>query len=94
MAKRSYNRRSEEELIADLETKIKSIEHRVVARQRKDSAVLKEFPKVKRKLASFSQLCMDHQREDLSNTILAFLTTLENQASAQQATRHEHGASA
>jgi len=80
MAKRSYTRRTDEELIAELESKIKRIEQRVESRKRADSPVLKEIPKVKRKLAQFSQLCVDHGRKDLSNSILAFLSTLEQQA--------------
>ena len=80
MAKRSYNRRSDEELIEDLQERIKKIEGRLQARQRPDARVLKELPKVKRSMARFAQLCMDHQRNDLSNSIVAFLATLENQA--------------
>ena len=80
MTKRTYRRRSDEEKIQDLEDKIRQVQQRIEARERKDSPVLKEVPKVKRKLASFAQLCMDHDRKDLSNTVLAFLATLELQA--------------
>ena len=80
MAKRSYNRRSDEQIIGDLQNKISKIEARLEARQRKDSPVLKDIPKVKRTLAKFAQLCMDHHRKDLSNTVMAFLSTLEVQA--------------
>lgn len=80
MAKRSYNRRTDEEIIDDLQNRIKQIESRVAARQRKDSPVLKEIPKVKRMLGKFAQTCVDHGRGDLSNTALGFLATLERQA--------------
>ncbi len=80
MTKRSYNRRSDEEVIGDLQDKIARIEARLVARQRKDSPVLKEVPKVKRQLAKFAQLCMDHDRKDLANTVMAFLSTVDVQA--------------
>ena len=50
------------------------------SKERIDSPVLKEIPKVKRTLAKFSQLCMDHARADLSNTVVAFLATLDRQA--------------
>ena len=80
MAKRSYNRRSDDEVIGDLQAKIDRIEARLVARQRKDSPVLKEIPKVKRQLAKFAQLCMDHDRKDLANTVMAFLSTIDVQA--------------
>ncbi len=80
MTKRSYNRRSDDEVIGDLQAKIDKIEARLVARQRKDSPVLKEIPKVKRQLAKFAQLCMDHDRKDLANTVMAFLSTIDVQA--------------
>lgn len=80
MAKRSYNRRSDDKVIGDLQAKIDRIEARLVARQRKDSPVLKEIPKVKRQLAKFAQLCMDHDRKDLANTVMAFLSTIDVQA--------------
>ena len=80
MAKRSYHRRTDDEIIADLESRIRKIENRVESKQRTDAAVLKDIPRVKRLLGKFSQLCMDHGRSDLSNSVLAFLATLENQA--------------
>ena len=80
MEKRSYNRRSDEQIITELQSKIQKIEARLHAKKRKDSPVLKEIPKLKRNLAKFAQLCMDHNRKDLSNTVLAFLATLEQQA--------------
>jgi len=80
MAKRSYNRRSDDELIEDLQDRIKKIENRLEARQRPDARILKEIPKLKRTLARFAQLCMDHQRNDISNSIVAFMATVEHQA--------------
>ena len=80
MAKRKYHRRSDEELIAEYETKIRDLEHRVQAKERPDAVVIKELPKFRRQLAKFSQLCMDNQRPDLSNSILAFMCTFDVQA--------------
>jgi len=80
MAKRTYNRRTDTEIIDELQDRIRKIESRVEARQRKDSPVLKEIPKLRRNLAKFAQTCTDHQRGDLSNTVLAFLATIERQA--------------
>ncbi len=80
MAKRSYHRRTDDEIIFELQSRIKKLESRIESRSRQDSRVLKEIPKVKRSLARFSQLCMDHERTDLSNTVQAFLATLEQQA--------------
>ncbi|MFT4539940.1 MAG: hypothetical protein ACI841_005082 [Planctomycetota bacterium] len=83
MTKRSYIRRSDEELIGALEQQIKQIEARKQSKMRKDSPVLKEVPKVKRKLSAFAQLCMDHDRHDLVNTVMAFLATLESQSKSE-----------
>ena len=80
MARRSYNRRSDDQIIQELQDRIKHIEKRIEARTRQDSPVLREIPKVKRALARFAQMCMDHRRNDLSNTVLAFMATLELQA--------------
>lgn len=83
MAKRTYNRRSDDQIIASLEEKIREIEERRESRERRDSPVLKELPKLKKKLGGFAQLCVDHQRQDLANTVLGFLATLELQARAE-----------
>ncbi|MCP3917843.1 MAG: hypothetical protein GY711_20040 [bacterium] len=85
MSKRTYNRRSDEEIIGDLQNKIRKIENRIESKKRPDSAVLKELPKIKRNMARFSQLCMDNDRSDISNTVQGFLATLE--AQARQETR-------
>ena len=50
------------------------------SRQRKDSVVLKELPKVQRTLRRFAQLAIDHGREDVSNMTTAFLAGLERAA--------------
>jgi hypothetical protein len=79
MTKRNYNRRSDDQIIADLEAKISQLQVKIHAKQRPDEPVLKDLPKIRRKLASFSQLCMDHGRGDVSNSVMAFLTMLETQ---------------
>lgn len=76
MAKRTYVRRSDEELIRDLQDKIQRVEARIAAREREDAPVLKEIPKLGRHLRKFAQLATDHGREDLSNMALAFLSGL------------------
>ena len=80
MAKRKYTRRTDEELIGELQDKIKKVQERLESRHRKDSAVLKELPKVQRILKRFAQLAVDHGRADLSNSTLAFLAGLERTA--------------
>lgn len=90
MAKRSYNRRSDEELIRDLQEKIQRVEKRIAAREREDAPVLKEIPKLGRHLRKFSQLAVDHGREDLSNMTLAFLSGL-SRAGEEGAPKSEGG---
>jgi len=80
MATRKYNRRSDDELIAELQTKIDRVQARVESRKRRDSPVIKELPKIQRVLRRFAQLAIDHGREDLSNSTLAFLAGLERAA--------------
>lgn len=85
MTTRKYHRRSDEQLIADYEARIKELQKKMEARERPDTKVLKELPKLKRQLGRFSQLCMDHDRADLSNSILAFLANFEAQAKDEKA---------
>jgi hypothetical protein len=80
MAKRSYTRRSDGEIIEDLQAKIEQLQQRIHKKERSDVAVVKELPRVKRTMARFMQLCLDNGREDLSNTVMAFLATLDRQA--------------
>lgn len=80
MAKRKYTRRTEAERIAELEDKIRAIRKRMESKTRKDAPVLKEIPKLKRAVQRFSQVAIDHDRQDLSNTCLAFLAGLERAA--------------
>jgi len=79
--KRSYRRRSDEERIAELESKIEEQKRKIALRERQDSPVLKDIPGVRRRLQSFAQLAIDHGREDLSNMTMAFLAGLERAAS-------------
>jgi hypothetical protein len=73
MTKRQYTKRTEEEMIADLEAKIAKIKERQEAKLRKDSPVLKKWGRMKANLIKFSQLAMDHDRADVANSVTAFL---------------------
>lgn len=77
MAKRTYNRRSEEERIAELNAKIERLKTRLELKQRQDSPVLKELAKVQRVLRNFAQTALDHGREDLANSTTAFVAGLD-----------------
>ena len=80
-AKRSYNRRSEDQRIADLESKIQKIKERQEMKQRKDSPVLREMMRVQRMLRKFAQTAQDHGRADLAMSTQAFVAGLDRLAS-------------
>ena len=75
--KRKYNRRSDEERIKELESKIALIKDRVEAKKRKDSPVLKEIPKLQRNLRKFAKLAHEHGRADVGNSAQAFAAGLD-----------------
>ena len=76
-ARRKYERRSDDQKIADLEARIADLKARQLNKQKKDDPVLKEIPKLQRRLRKFAQLAMDHQRPDIANSITAFTAGLE-----------------
>lgn len=76
-SKRKYNRRSDEQRITELESQIAQIKDRVEAKKRRDSAVLKEIPKMQRGLKRFADLAQKHGREDVANSASAFSAGLE-----------------
>jgi hypothetical protein len=74
---RPYSRRSDSERIADLQKKIAALQGRLEKKQRKDLPVLREVPKVQRRLRAFAQLAFDHGRQDLGTSATAFAAGLE-----------------
>jgi len=79
MAKRSYQRRSEDERIKDLEQKVAQLRLRLENKQRKDQPVLKEFKKVQKVLQRFAGVAHQHARADIGNMIDAFSAGLARQ---------------
>jgi len=77
VAKRTYRRRTEEERIADLQSKLEELQKKVESKTRKDLEVLREIPKVQRRLKKFAQLAMVHGRHDLANSTMAFSAGLD-----------------
>jgi hypothetical protein len=74
---RPYSRRSDSERIADLQKKIEALQGRLEKKQRKDLPVLREVPKVQRHLRAFVQLALNHGRQDLATSAMAFAAGLE-----------------
>ena len=77
MTKRAYNRRTSEQIIADLEAQIALQREKIEAKTKANDPVLKEIPKVRRQLRKFAQLAADGSRTDISNSVTAFITSLE-----------------
>ncbi|MBI5364432.1 MAG: hypothetical protein HZA53_14725 [Planctomycetes bacterium] len=82
MSKRTYNRRTEEEKIDELQQKIAQLKQRMELKQRKDGPVFKELAKVKKVLTRFGQTAYDCERVDLATMTQAFLAGLERSAGA------------
>ena len=77
--KRSYRRRSEDEQTAELEQKIRQIEERKKRREAMESPLAKEFSRFKKHLTKFSQSCVDNGRNDVANSVLGLMNTIERQ---------------
>ncbi|HED64757.1 MAG TPA: hypothetical protein ENJ09_04290 [Planctomycetes bacterium] len=75
--RRKYTRRTPEERIKELEARILEIKTREASRQKREDPVIKEIPKVQRRLRKFAQMAMDHNRPDIANTVTAFNAGLE-----------------
>ena len=73
MSKRQYTRRTDEQMIADLEDKISGLKNRIESKKRKDSPVVKKWKRVQKTLGAFAQLAMDHERADVANSVSAFV---------------------
>jgi len=74
---RQYRRRSEEERIADLEQRIEELKAKQKAQEKKQDPVLKEIPKIQKRLRKFAQFAMDNNRPDIANSATAFNSSLE-----------------
>jgi molecular chaperone GrpE (heat shock protein) len=76
-SKRSYNRRSDDERISDLQTKIEELKKKIETRQRPDMAVVREVTKIHKKLRRFAQIAADNGRDDIANSTVAFIAGLD-----------------
>jgi len=74
---RKYKRRSAEERVADLERRIADLKAKQKAKEKLDDPVLREIPKLQKRLRKLAQLALDHDRADISNSITAFSAGLE-----------------
>jgi hypothetical protein len=84
--KRTYRRRSEEERIAELEQRIDQLKKKLESKERQDSPLLKQIPKLQTRLRKFAQLAMECGRPDVSNTTVAFVAGLDRILNPDQET--------
>ena len=75
--RRNYRRRSDDERIADLERRIDELKTKQATKKKLEDPVLKEIPKVQRRLRKFAQFAMDHNRPDIANSATAFTASLD-----------------
>jgi len=79
--KRSYERRSDEQRIAELQQKIQDLQVKANSKLEKeqsaDHAVLKSIPKLARHLRKFADLAMANGRQDIATSTWAFMAGLE-----------------
>ena len=79
---RSIQRRTEDQLIEDLESKIREVEQRMKRKEFKASPLHKEFERFKKHAARFVQACADEKRQDIANSVLGVLSVTGKQVSA------------
>jgi hypothetical protein len=77
VTKRSYNRRSEEDQIRELQEKVAELKAQAEAKARKEQPVVREWPKVQKALRAFAQIAMENKREDLAISAQAFMAGIE-----------------
>lgn len=94
MPKRQYNRRSDEERIAEYQRQIEDLRARAERKAREDDHLLKGYTKLQAALRSFIQLAHDRGRGDIGNTVQAFAAGLQRQVSMPiEEPRRRRGAS-
>lgn len=76
-------RRTEDEQIADLQKKIEEIEQRKRQQEARTSPVRKDFDRFKKHASKFVQACVDQGRNDVANSVLALMNTVERQVDTQ-----------
>ena len=72
-------RKTEDELIAEHKAKIAMIEEKMRNEELRSSPVIKDFEKFKKLAAKFAQTCVDNERQDVANSALALINTIERQ---------------
>jgi hypothetical protein len=82
--RRSYNRRSPDQRVADLDKKISELRAKQAARDKKDDPVVREIQKLLKRLKRFVQTAHDHKRPDVANSAMGFKAMLERVLAAER----------
>ena len=77
MAPRAYNRRTTEEIVADLEAEIARQKAKIDSREKSSDPVLKEIPKLQKRLRKFAKTAHEGKRVDIANAVSGFASSLE-----------------
>jgi hypothetical protein len=75
----SRSRRTEDEMISDLEAKIREVESRIKRKEQRDQPVHQGFARFKKQASAFAQTALDGQRTDVANTVIGMLGVVERQ---------------
>ncbi len=75
--RRSYQRRSADQRIAELDQKLAELRAKLSAQEKRDDPVLREIQKLQKRLKSFIQLAHDHKRPDVANSAMGFKAMLD-----------------
>lgn len=89
--RRSYQRRTADERVAELGKKIAELKAKQAAREKKDDPVLREIQKLQGRLKRFIQLAHDHKRPDVANSAMGFKAMLERILAAEMSASDEDG---
>jgi uncharacterized protein with von Willebrand factor type A (vWA) domain len=76
-SRRDTTRRSDEQRIKELEAKIAEIRAREESKKRKDDPLLKDVPRLQRRLRKFAQLAAENERLDIANSVTAWVSSLD-----------------
>jgi phage shock protein A len=74
---RTYSRRTDDERLAELEQRLAELKAKQARQQKMKDPVLREAPKLQRKLKQFAQLALDNDRPDVANSVLAWNAQME-----------------
>lgn len=80
---RSYNRRSPDQRLSDLETRIAELKAKQAEREKRGDPILREIQKLQKQLKQFIQVAHNNQRPDVANSAMGFKSMLERILSAE-----------